>query len=102
MRPFGVHRQANLRVNLHLKAASASSVSSSMSYKYLQIEKETGPGISIIDVTPDIKREIEALNIREGTVHVLSRHTTTAVTINESEPRLMNDIKQVCTRSMWS
>jgi len=29
-----------------------------------------------------------------GTVNVLSRHTTTALTINEAEPRLMDDVRQ--------
>ena len=33
--------------------------------------------------------------LKEGVVTVLSRHTTTAVTINEAEPRLMDDIRQV-------
>ena len=33
--------------------------------------------------------------LREGFVNVLSRHTTTAVTINENEARLLDDVRQV-------
>ncbi|PNH08748.1 hypothetical protein TSOC_004690 [Tetrabaena socialis] len=34
----------------------------------------------------------------EGCVHVLSRHTTTALSINESEARLMDDVRQFLAR----
>lgn len=34
----------------------------------------------------------------EGWVHIVSRHTTTAVTINECESRLMDDIRQFLLR----
>ncbi|GAX85464.1 hypothetical protein CEUSTIGMA_g12880.t1 [Chlamydomonas eustigma] len=97
LRPFGARKQANVRLQLRLRGSLSclrSSVERRTDCKFFQIGKETGPGISITDITPEIKHEIEVLNIREGTVHVLSQHTTTAVTINESEPRLMNDIKQ--------
>ncbi|GFH19099.1 uncharacterized protein HaLaN_15995, partial [Haematococcus lacustris] len=39
-------------------------------------------------------RELSATGLREGLVTVLSRHTTTAVTINEFEPRLLDDVRQ--------
>lgn len=41
------------------------------------------------------REEIDRIGLAEGFVNVLSRHTTTAVTINEAEPRLMDDIRQV-------
>jgi thiamine phosphate synthase YjbQ (UPF0047 family) len=44
---------------------------------------------------PQIRAEVERLGVAEGFVNVLSRHTTTAVTINECEPRLLDDIRQV-------
>lgn len=55
----------------------------------------TQPGISIFDITPEIRAEVANSGLKEGVVTVLSRHTTTAVTINEAEPRLMDDIRQV-------
>jgi hypothetical protein len=42
-----------------------------------------------------IRAEVERLGVSDGFVNVLSRHTTTAVTINECEPRLLDDIRQV-------
>jgi thiamine phosphate synthase YjbQ (UPF0047 family) len=39
-------------------------------------------------------QEIAALGVSDGWVNVLSRHTTTAVTINENEARLMDDVRQ--------
>lgn len=40
-------------------------------------------------------QEVAAAGLQEGFVNVLSRHTTTAVTINENETRLMDDVRQV-------
>jgi thiamine phosphate synthase YjbQ (UPF0047 family) len=36
---------------------------------------------------------------RNGFVNVLSRHTTTAVTINEMEGRLVDDVRQYLVRT---
>ena len=47
-----------------------------------------------------IRAEVERLGVQEGTVNVLSRHTTTAVTINECEPRLLDDIRQASAPSV--
>jgi len=63
-------------------------------YEYRQIEKETMPGIAVLDITAEVRAALEASSVQEGCVNVLSRHTTTAVTINEAEPRLMDDIRQ--------
>lgn len=52
-------------------------------------------GIAVFDITPEVRSAVEASGVTEGQVNVLSRHTTTAVTINEAEPRLMDDIRQV-------
>ena len=45
-----------------------------------------------------IKAEVEQLGVQEGFVNVLSRHTTTAIAINECEARLLDDIRQVDNR----
>ena len=66
--------------------------------QYSQIEKHSLPGISLIDITEDIRSAIGAAGLKDGVVNVLSRHTTTAVTINEAESRLMDDIRQVIYR----
>jgi len=50
-------------------------------------------GTHFIDLTSRIDDMIARTGVREGTVHVISRHTTTAVTINEMEDRLVDDAR---------
>lgn len=63
-------------------------------FDYTQIEIETIPGIALFDITPQIRQRVQQLGVTEGFVNVLSRHTTTAVAINEYETRLLDDIRQ--------
>lgn len=57
------------------------------------IEVETGPGIQIYNLTPQIDALLASTPIQTGQVLVFSRHTTTALTINEYETRLLTDIQ---------
>lgn len=57
------------------------------------IEIETNQGINIHNITPHIKDLIASTSIKNGQVLVFSRHTTTALAINENEERLLEDIK---------
>lgn len=57
------------------------------------IELETDPGINIYNITPEIEKLIASTSITNGQVMVFSRHTTTALAINEDEERLLEDIK---------
>ena len=57
------------------------------------IEIETKPGINIHNITPEIRRIITKSEINNGQALVFSRHTTTALAINEDEVRLLEDIK---------
>lgn len=41
--------------------------------------------ITVEDLTPSIEALVKSSGVREGTVTVISRHTTTAITINEWE-----------------
>ncbi len=59
--------------------------------KILEIPTETG--INIYNVTPQIQELISATSIQNGQALVFSRHTTTALAINENEERLFEDIK---------
>jgi secondary thiamine-phosphate synthase enzyme len=62
--------------------------------QYHHIEKiKTGEGISITKLDDDINSAIKHADITDGFVIVSSRHTTTAITINEFEPRLLEDLK---------
>ena len=50
-------------------------------------------GTHFIDLTEHIDAAVAKSGVKNGVVHVLSRHTTTAVTINENEARLMDDAR---------
>lgn len=67
-------------------------------FKYTQVELDTKPGIALFNITPTIRQAIAEAGVREGFVHVVSRHTTTALTINEDEPRLVDDVRQFLAR----
>ena len=67
-------------------------------FDYARLEYATLRGIQLIDVTADVRARVKAAGIENGVVNVLSRHTTTAVTINEAEGRLMDDVRQYLTR----
>lgn len=69
------------------------------SFLYHQLEiPQTPPGIACIDITPQIRQLLQQSGIVEGCVHVLSRHTTTGLAINENEARLMDDVRQFLHR----
>lgn len=62
------------------------------------VDLDTGAGISLHDITPRIHQCIDETGIADGFVIVTSRHTTTAVFINENEPRLLEDVRRVLER----
>lgn len=49
--------------------------------------------ITVVDLTEAIRKRLEATGLRDGSVNIISRHTTTAVTINEWESRLVRDMR---------
>lgn len=57
------------------------------------IELQTSPGINIHNITPQIESLIASTPIQNGQVIIFSRHTTTALAINENEERLLEDVK---------
>uniref|UniRef100_A0A7S2EWM7 Secondary thiamine-phosphate synthase enzyme n=1 Tax=Trieres chinensis TaxID=1514140 RepID=A0A7S2EWM7_TRICV len=50
--------------------------------------------ISVEDLTPTINSLLAESGMRNGVVNVISRHTTTAITINEWESRLARDVEE--------
>ena len=55
---------------------------------------ETENDISIFDVTAQVRATVEKSAVSNGIVLISSRHTTTAITINEYEERLLKDIRK--------
>ena len=60
--------------------------------KTLQISTEDD--ITFYNLTPDLQTLIKESSIQNGQVLIFSRHTTTAVAVNEWEERLLEDLKQ--------
>lgn len=57
------------------------------------IKIETSEKISIHNITPQIEELLHTTAIANGQVLIFSRHTTTALAINEDEERLLHDVK---------
>eukprot|EP00562_Extubocellulus_spinifer_P001357 CAMPEP_0178478388 /NCGR_PEP_ID=MMETSP0696-20121128/4633_1 /TAXON_ID=265572 /ORGANISM="Extubocellulus spinifer, Strain CCMP396" /LENGTH=281 /DNA_ID=CAMNT_0020105753 /DNA_START=41 /DNA_END=886 /DNA_ORIENTATION=+ len=58
---------------------------------------QTGPprqAISVEDLTPHLNALLVDSGMRSGVINVISRHTTTAITINERESRLAEDMAE--------
>ncbi len=60
-----------------------------------EIELFTKKEFEIIDITPKINEIIKKSNINEGIVIIFTKHTTTALIINENESRLLKDIEEL-------
>ena len=57
------------------------------------IDIQTHQGINIHNITPQIESVVASTSIQNGYVLIFSRHTTTALAVNEDEERLIQDIK---------
>ncbi len=62
----------------------------------LHVHSTTEP--EFIDITPDVEGYISRSGIRNGFCLVFSRHTTAAVTIQENEPLLLQDLCELLER----
>lgn len=61
---------------------------------YEEIVVPSLDGIHLTDITKQVQAIVDKSGVTEGQVNVLSRHTTTAITINEMESRLVDDTRQ--------
>jgi secondary thiamine-phosphate synthase enzyme len=69
-----------------------------MRTQHTHFHVETPSGIHLTDLTPDIRAFLARSGIRNGVMTITSRHTTTAIVINENESRLMADVGRFLTR----
>lgn len=65
-----------------------------MKTHYYQHRLQTAEGINLVDINAVINEQLQASAVKNGIVTVSSAHTTTAVTINEHEERLLEDIRE--------
>ena len=56
----------------------------------LLVESHSMP--EFVDITERVLQSLKESEVRNGTVCVFSRHTTAAITIQENEPLLLNDM----------
>jgi secondary thiamine-phosphate synthase enzyme len=59
------------------------------------IRLQTGECLEFIDLTDEIVAFVENAGVRNGWVNVQTRHTTTAIIVNENEPLLQEDLKRI-------
>ncbi len=69
-----------------------------MKIKHHTIELNTGAGLGLVNLMPQLREIVAESGIRNGLMAITARHTTTALTINEDEARLREDIKAFFTR----
>lgn len=62
------------------------------------MEIETANPSEIVDITAGVERYVQESGIGDGICLVYSLHTTTALTINEADDALLNDILQLMER----
>ncbi len=61
---------------------------------YRRILVHTRPGVSVHDITPELRACVAHAGIREGFAVLSTLHTTTAITVNEHESRLLADVRR--------
>lgn len=64
----------------------------------IMMEIETANPSEIVDITAGVERYVQESGIGDGICLVYSLHTTTALTINEADDALLNDILQLMER----
>jgi secondary thiamine-phosphate synthase enzyme len=62
------------------------------------ITKKTFSPVEIVDITGDISSALSECGLQEGTITVISRHTTAFININEKEERLLEDMETFLKR----
>src|SRR5262245_62577316 len=62
------------------------------------IHLQTVGCLQFIDLTDRVSEIVEESGIRQGLVNVQTRHTTTAIVLNENEPLLLEDMKVMLNR----
>ncbi|MES9937929.1 MAG: secondary thiamine-phosphate synthase enzyme YjbQ [Sedimenticola sp.] len=60
---------------------------------YRELDVATVESFHVLDVTENIRAVISESGVREGMVIITSLHTTCALSINENEERLFDDIR---------
>src|SRR5215510_13348393 len=63
-----------------------------------KLQLTTSERLQFIDITEQVIALANASGIQNGTVNIQTRHTTTAIVVNEAEPLLLEDMKKTLDR----
>jgi secondary thiamine-phosphate synthase enzyme len=58
-------------------------------------ELKTDTRIKILDITREIQSVLDKSGLKNGIVHVYSRHSTSGIGVNENEPGLVEDFQSL-------
>jgi secondary thiamine-phosphate synthase enzyme len=72
---------------------------SATTFRHARISVTTGRPIEFVDLTDQIHALAAAAGVHTGLVNIQSRHTTTAVILNEREPLLHDDFAAMLDRA---
>jgi len=64
-----------------------------MVIKFQEVTIKTENNFQIIDITAEVEKFVRDTNITCGSITITTKHTTTAIRINENEELLFKDIK---------
>lgn len=59
------------------------------------ISVKTSRETQFIDITGEVEKVVRESGVKEGAVNIFTRHTTTAIIINENEPGLLRDFEKL-------
>lgn len=63
-----------------------------------ELRMRTRECLQFVDITDMVSERVAASGIWNGIVNVQTRHTTTAIVVNEAEPLLIRDMKRTLER----
>jgi secondary thiamine-phosphate synthase enzyme len=63
-----------------------------------QVRLQTSANLEFVDLTEQISMIVAGSGVRQGLVNVQTRHTTTAIIVNENEPLLIEDLRCLLER----
>lgn len=70
-----------------------------MKIHHFNLSLQTNAYLEFIDVTNLVMERVRATGVKLGMVNVQTKHTTTAVVVNENEPLLLDDMKRAIERA---
>jgi secondary thiamine-phosphate synthase enzyme len=64
-------------------------------FVHQDLEYRTGDGPSLLDITDDVRQVVVESGLQFGQVSVYSNHTTASIRLQENEPLLLEDLKDL-------